>query len=46
MGEGIQPPTEDQIASITALGFERARAVHALEQCENNVEAAANFLLR
>lgn len=46
MGDGIQPPTEEQIASITALGFERARAVHALEQCENNVEAAANFLLR
>ena len=46
MGEAIDPPSEDQIASIMALGFERARAIHALEQCENNVEAAANFLLR
>jgi hypothetical protein len=46
MGEPIAPPSEEQIASITALGFERTRAVHALEQCENNVEAAANFLLR
>jgi hypothetical protein len=46
MGDPIAPPSEEQIASITALGFERARAVHALEQCENNVEAAANFLLR
>ena len=46
MGPAIDPPTDDQIAQLTALGFERSRAVHALEQCENNVEAAANFLLR
>ena len=46
MGPAIAPPSEDQITQLTALGFERSRAVHALEQCENNVEAAANFLLR
>ena len=46
MGPAMAPPSEDQITQLTALGFERSRAVHALEQCENNVEAAANFLLR
>ena len=46
LGEAIQPPTEEQIATITSLGFDRARAVHALEQCDNNVEQAANFILR
>ena len=38
-GPGHRPPSEDQITQLTALGFERSRAVHALEQCENNVEA-------
>jgi len=46
LGEAIAPPTEEQIAAISSLGFDRARAVHALEQCDNNVEQAANFILR
>jgi len=46
LGEAIQPPTEAQIKTITDLGFDRTAAIHALEQCDNNVEQAANFILR
>jgi hypothetical protein len=46
LGEAIQPPAEDQIKTLTDLGFDRSKAIHALEQCDNNVEAAANFILR
>lgn len=46
LGDAIQPPTEEQIKTITDLGFDRSKAVHALEQCDNNVEQAANFILR
>jgi len=46
LGDAIQPPTEEQIKTITDLGFDRTKAVHALEQCDNNVEQAANFILR
>ncbi|CAK4071817.1 unnamed protein product [Aphanomyces euteiches] len=39
------PPSEDAIEQLTALGFERDRAVAALQASDNNVEAAANRLL-
>ncbi len=46
LGDAIQPPTEEQIKIITDLGFDRAKAIHALEQSNNNVEHAANLLIR
>lgn len=46
LGEAIAPPSEEDIETITNLGFDRAKAVHALEQCDNNVQAAANYCLR
>lgn len=45
LGEAIEPPTEEQIATITNLGFPRAKAIHALERTDNNVEQAANYIL-
>ena len=46
LGEAIAPPTEEQIKTITSLGFDRTKAIHALEQTGNNVEMAANFCLQ
>lgn len=46
LGAAIEPPTEEQIKTITNLGFDRSKAIHALEQCDNNVEQAANYILR
>ncbi|KAL3657186.1 hypothetical protein V7S43_017848 [Phytophthora oleae] len=39
------PPSEDAIDQLTALGFDRERALQALQSTDNNVEAAANRLL-
>lgn len=48
LGSGIPsiPPSEDQISSLMALGFDRADCIRALEQSGNNVDAAADRLLR
>ncbi|KAG7383758.1 UBA/TS-N domain [Phytophthora boehmeriae] len=39
------PPSEDAIEQLMALGFDRERALQALQSTGNNVEAAANRLL-
>lgn len=39
------PPPEDAIAQLTGMGFDRPAVVRALQQTDNNVEAAANRLL-
>lgn len=39
------PPSEDAIEQLMALGFDRERALVALQSTDNNVEAAANRLL-
>jgi len=39
-------PTEQEIESVTALGFDRVAATNALRNTNNNVEAAVNMLLR
>jgi hypothetical protein len=39
------PPPEEAIESLINLGFERDRVIRALQSRDNNVEAAANFLL-
>ncbi|KAF1319611.1 Protein kinase, partial [Globisporangium splendens] len=39
------PPSEDAIQQLMALGFDRERAITALQSTSNNVEAAANRLL-
>lgn len=39
------PPSEDAIANLTALGFDRESVITTLGQCDNNVEVAANRLL-
>ena len=41
----FQPPTQEAIDQLTAMGFEREAVVRALGQTDNNVEAAANRLL-
>uniref|UniRef100_A0A7S1ZHX3 UBA domain-containing protein n=1 Tax=Trieres chinensis TaxID=1514140 RepID=A0A7S1ZHX3_TRICV len=39
------PPSEDAIAQLTAMGFDRDAVVRALGHSDNNVEMAANRLL-
>lgn len=39
------PPSEDAIQQLMALGFDRERALQALQETDNNVEVAANRLL-
>ncbi|CEG41855.1 protein kinase [Plasmopara halstedii] len=39
------PPSEDIIQQLMALGFDREHALQALQETDNNVEAAANRLL-
>lgn len=41
----IQPPSEEAIESLTSMGFERQAVIRTLQQCDNNVELAANRLL-
>ena len=40
-----QPPSQESIDQLTAMGFERDAVVRALSLTDNNVEAAANRLL-
>eukprot|EP00574_Skeletonema_japonicum_P007420 CAMPEP_0201714692 /NCGR_PEP_ID=MMETSP0593-20130828/1061_1 /ASSEMBLY_ACC=CAM_ASM_000672 /TAXON_ID=267983 /ORGANISM="Skeletonema japonicum, Strain CCMP2506" /LENGTH=297 /DNA_ID=CAMNT_0048203991 /DNA_START=60 /DNA_END=953 /DNA_ORIENTATION=+ len=39
------PPPEEAIAQLCSMGFDREAVVRALQQTDNNVEAAANRLL-
>jgi len=39
------PPSEEAIQTLTAMGFEMDAVVSALRQADNNVEHAANRLL-
>ena len=39
------PPPEESIAQLTGMGFDREAVIRALQQTDNNVEAAANRLL-
>lgn len=39
------PPSEEAIQTLTAMGFERDAVLRALRQADNNVEHAANRLL-
>eukprot|EP00814_Leptocylindrus_danicus_P001845 CAMPEP_0116022370 /NCGR_PEP_ID=MMETSP0321-20121206/10946_1 /TAXON_ID=163516 /ORGANISM="Leptocylindrus danicus var. danicus, Strain B650" /LENGTH=311 /DNA_ID=CAMNT_0003493427 /DNA_START=1 /DNA_END=936 /DNA_ORIENTATION=- len=39
------PPSEEAIANLTSMGFEREAVIRTLQQCDNNVEVAANRLL-
>lgn len=39
------PPSEETIESLTSMGFEREAVIRTLQQCDNNVEVAANRLL-
>jgi len=41
----IQPPSEEAVESLTSMGFERQAVIRTLQQCNNNVELAANRLL-
>lgn len=40
-----QPPSEENIEQLTAMGFERDAVVRALREADNNLEHAANRLL-
>jgi hypothetical protein len=42
----LPDPDEESITSLTALGFERSAVIQALRASGNNVDAAANRLLR
>eukprot|EP00580_Thalassiosira_gravida_P004455 CAMPEP_0201623996 /NCGR_PEP_ID=MMETSP0493-20130528/327_1 /ASSEMBLY_ACC=CAM_ASM_000838 /TAXON_ID=420259 /ORGANISM="Thalassiosira gravida, Strain GMp14c1" /LENGTH=297 /DNA_ID=CAMNT_0048093747 /DNA_START=92 /DNA_END=985 /DNA_ORIENTATION=+ len=39
------PPPEEAIVQLTSMGFERQAVVRALQQTDNNIEAAANRLM-
>lgn len=39
------PASEEMIESLTSMGFERDAVIRTLQQCDNNVEVAANRLL-
>lgn len=39
------PPSEEAITQLTSMGFDREAVIRALQQTDNNVEAAANRLL-
>merc|ERR1712232_847215 len=41
----IHPPSEEAIESLTSMGFDRQSVIRTLQQCDNNVEIAANRLL-
>eukprot|EP01035_Chromulina_nebulosa_P017009 gene17009-22511_t len=41
-----EPPSEDSIATLMSLGFDRATVIQALQATDNNLDAAANRLLR
>lgn len=52
-GNGVAPvaprpppqPSEEAIAQLTSMGFDRQAVIRALQQADNNVEGAANRLL-
>ena len=39
------PPPEEAISQLTSMGFAREAVIRALQQTDNNVEAAANRLM-
>jgi Holliday junction resolvasome RuvABC DNA-binding subunit len=39
------PPPEEAIETLMAMGFDRENVTRVLQQCDNNVEVAANRLL-
>jgi len=39
------PPSEDAIELLLSMGFERQAVIRALQQTDNNIEAAANRLM-
>mmetsp|Transcript_5010 Transcript_5010/g.14377 ORF Transcript_5010/g.14377 Transcript_5010/m.14377 type:complete len:255 (-) Transcript_5010:351-1115(-) len=39
------PPSEEAIAQLTGMGFDREAVIQALRRSDNNVEVAANHLL-
>jgi len=39
------PPSEEIVETLTSMGFEREAVLRVLQQCDNNVEVAANRLL-
>jgi len=39
------PPSEEAIQNLTSMGFDRDDVIRTLQQCDNNVEVAANRLL-
>jgi len=41
----LPPPPEEAISQLTSMGFDRQAVIRALQQTDNNVEAAANRLL-
>jgi hypothetical protein len=45
LGDAHEPPSEEVIDMLTNMGFTRARAIHALEQSNNDATAATNYLL-
>jgi len=42
----LPPPSEADITTLMGLGFERSAVLQALQSAGNNVDAAANILLR
>jgi len=43
--EQLPPPSEADIATLMALGFDRPAVLRALQSAGNNVDAAANILV-
>lgn len=41
----MQPPSEEQVQQLVAMGFSRARVEQALRLSNNNVQAATEILL-
>lgn len=39
------PPSEEAIELLLSMGFERQAVIRALQQTDNNIEAAANRLM-
>jgi len=42
---GLEPPSDESIATLMALGFDREHVMRALQASSNNVDIAANRLL-
>lgn len=41
----LSPPSEEAIETLMAMGFDHESVIRTLQQCDNNVEVAANRLL-